>query len=113
MIEVDIIRYLSPIVGVPVYAERPEKVPGSYIIIERTASEMHNYLWQATIALQCYAPTLLSAATLCDRTIKAMLEVTDLPHISRSELNTSYNYTMPGTREHRYQAVFDLTYHMN
>ena len=110
MIEATIIRYLNLHLDVPAYAERPEKPDDSYVLIERTASSKSNKIPSMTIAIQCYAPSLLGAATLCEQVIAAMDDITDLADISRCALNTAYNFTNTATKEYRYQAVFDLVY---
>jgi hypothetical protein len=110
MIEATIIRYLNLHLDVPVYAERPEKPDDSYVLIERTASSKNNRIPSVTIAIQCYAPSLLSAAALCEQVTEAMENITDLPDVSRCSLNSAYNFTDTATKEYRYQAVFDLVY---
>ena len=113
MIEVTTIRYLSTALEVPVYAERPENPDPSYVLIERTASSKHDQISTATLAVQCYAPSMLSAATLCEEVLRAMEDFDVLPEISSCDLNSAYNFSDPETREYRYQAVFDLVYYNN
>lgn len=110
MIETIILRYLEEKLDVPAYAERPEDPDDSYVLIERTASSMANQIPTATIAIQCYAKTLLAAAVLCEDVINSMANAIELPEISRCEINSAYNFTNTATKEYRYQAVFDLTY---
>ena len=39
-----------------------------------------------------------------------MAGIVELPDVSRSALNSDYNYTDTDTKTYRYQAVYDLTY---
>lgn len=113
MIEVTAIQYLFQNLDVPVYAERPEDPDPSYVLVERTASSKHDQISTATLAVQCYAPSMLSAATLCEEVLRAMEDFDSLPEISSCDLNSAYNFSDPETREYRYQAVFDLVYYNN
>jgi len=111
MIEVTAIQYLFQNLDVPVCAERPENPDPSYVLVERTASSKHDQISTATLAVQCYAPSLLSAATLCETVMRVMEDFDVLPEISSCDLNSAYNFSDPSTREYRYQAVFDLVYY--
>ena len=113
MIEKIIIQYLSSALDVPVYAERPETPDESYVLVERTGGSEHNHLLTAMVALQCYAPSLLSASALCGKVTHAMRRFDDLPEISKASLNAAYNFSDTATREYRYQAVYDLVYFDN
>lgn len=110
MIEITVLDYLNEHLEVPAYAERPENPDESYVLVERTASSEKNHISGATIAIQCYARSLLGAAMLCEQVVSAMENITCLHEISRCEANSAYNFTDPTTKEYRYQAVFDLTY---
>ena len=110
MIEVTVIGYLGTKTGLPVYAERPKKPDQEYILIERTGAGEENLIRRVTIAIQSYADSLLRAATINEMVERAMKDITDLENISRSSLNSSYNYTDTESKKYRYQAVFDLIY---
>lgn len=110
MIEKIVIGYLNGLDGIEAYAERPEDPPEEYLIIEKVGGGEENYISRATIAVQSYADTLIRAAEICRKVEKAMKEITDLNNISRSRLNSSYNFTDTESKKYRYQAVFDLTY---
>lgn len=63
------------------------------------------------LAVQSYAPTLLSAAQLDDRVIEAMLALPDLDRVAACRLERDYNFTDTETNKYRYQAVFAVTYY--
>lgn len=113
MIEAIVVQYLSEKLDpVPVCAERPERPDPSYVLIERTGSEIREHIHYATIAVQSYAPTMLSAAVLNDQVVCAMRDIDTLPDISHVGVNSAgYNFSDPEAREYRYQSVFDLVYY--
>ena len=111
MIETKIIRYLgNTLPEIPAYAERPEKPPEEYFIIERTGGGYENHIDRATVAIQSYADSLFRAAEINRMMEIKMRRITDLKDISRCKLNSSYNFTDEESRKYRYQAVFDIIY---
>lgn len=110
MIELIILNYLQSELGVPVYMTEPECPPDLYIRIQKTGSGVRNKVRTATFAIQSYGNSLLDAAVLSDRVVKAMLDAPSMDEISSCDLNSEYNFTDTQTRRFRYQAVFDLVY---
>lgn len=110
MIEKTVLDYLSNELSVPVYMEVPENPPSSYVIIQKTAGSITDYINSATLAIQSVAASLLNAATLNDTIIEKMVDIWKYKDVSRSSLNSNYNFTDSRTKQYRYQAVFDLTY---
>lgn len=118
MIEEIVLNYLKAelsSLNVPVYMEAPKKNSNPYsdpfVVIEKTGSEMTNWIFHATLAIQSYAPTLFEAASLNEKVKSAMFGILKLPEITKAELNGDYNYTNPTTKQPRYQAVFELTHY--
>jgi len=111
MIEQTVIDYLSDYV--PTYAEEPETPPASglYCVVEKTGGGGDTGIRDATLAVQCYAPTLAGAAQLCEYVIAQMRGLTALPGVSRCKLNSSYNYTDDRKKRYRYQAVYAVVYY--
>lgn len=112
MIEAALIEYLNNKLDVNVYMEYPEIAPAQFVLIEKTGSGITNKLMRATVALQSYAKSLLEAAELNEQ-VKEAMDAMPWNHdgISRSKLNSDYNFTDTATRTYRYQAVYDLTYY--
>lgn len=110
MIEEIIIKYLEKQLDITVVTEKPEDEPQSYLLIEKTGSYRSNMIDSATIAIQSYACSMYEAAGLNELVKKAMETITELPEISRAELNSDYNYTETTKKRYRYQAVYDITY---
>lgn len=110
MIEQVLIKYLNNKLGVPVYMEHPSEKPASYVVLEKVGGGRRNYLKSATIALQSIASTLEQAAFLNEKVKKCMDELIELPRVSKSELNSDYNFTDSTTKTYRYQAVYDILY---
>lgn len=112
MIEVEIREYLlAALATVPVYLETPEQVPTKYVRLERTGGSCEDHIFSGTFAVQSISSeSLYEAAELNEAVIAAMLEI-DAPSVSVCRLNSSYNYTNTETKEHRYQAVFQIYYY--
>lgn len=110
MIEQIILNYLKKCLSVPVYMEIPTNEPNEYVLIEKTGSSTENYINSATFALQSYANSMYSAAKLNEKVKTAMDGIIFTTDISKSKLNSDYNFTDTTTKKYRYQAVYDLFY---
>lgn len=111
MIEATILNYLNEKLSVDVYMERPEKDEGEYVVLEKTSGGKSNHIYQSTFAVQSFGNTLLGAAELNEEVKSAMDDLITLPEISRSQLNSDYNYTDTSKKRYRYQAVYDITHY--
>lgn len=111
MIEKIILNYLNDQLNVPVYMERPEKDTGEYVVIEKTGSGRMNHINRATFALQSFGNSLVRAAEINEDAKAAMDALIVLPEVSRSQLNSDYNYTDTQKKRYRYQAVYDITHY--
>lgn len=114
ILEAMLYRHLSSKLDVPVYLEEPddgEPVGDGYVVFERTGSSETNFITNATIAVQSYGKSLFMAAELNEKVKQAMDSAVELDAISRSKLNTDYNYTDTTKKKYRYQAVYDLVYY--
>ena len=111
MIETVILKYLNEKLSSPVYMERPEVDAGEYVVIEKTSSSRTDYINQSTFALQSFGDTLLRAAEINETVKAAMDNIIELSEISRSKLNSDYNYTDTAKKRYRYQAVYDVTHY--
>ena len=112
MIEKIVLDYLNKELEVPAYMEEPEDLQAEqYVLIEKTGSSQANHLYTATLAIQSYAGTLYTAAPLNDQVNTAMDGITREKEVTRSELNSDYNYTDTARKQYRYQAVYDLTHY--
>lgn len=111
MIEKTILDYLSGNLSVPVLMEEPETPERSFVLLEKTGSARKNHVYNATIAVQSYAPSLYEAAQLNEQVKEAMFLCVQLPEVCACELNADYNFTDPETHRYRYQAVFELVHY--
>lgn len=112
MIETTLIAYLNEQLPVEAYAEYPENAPAQFVLIEKTGSGLTNRLSRATVAVQSYGDSLLDAMELNEQVKQVMDALPDeLDSITRSKLNSDYNFTDTSTRKYRYQAVYDITYY--
>ena len=110
MIEIVVLNFLSEILKVPVYMEMPEKQPKEFVLIEKVGSSVEDHIYSVTLALQSYAESLYEAAVLNEEVKKAMDDIVILDSVSRSQLNSDYNFTDTTKKKYRYQAVYDLVY---
>lgn len=113
-IEVTVRDFLDEELDCHVWLEIPkgETIPQQYVLVDQTGGDRNNHIHTAMIAVQSYADTRLDAIDLNEAVKVAMLNrLRELPEICRVELNSDHNFTDTQTREHRYQAVFDITYY--
>lgn len=108
MIEEIIIEYMNRTLEAPVYAEMPEEKPEEFVLVEKTGSSRKNYLDFATIVLQSYAESMHRAAALNEKVKAAMDDIISYEQISKSKLNSDYNFTDTETKQYRYQAVYEI-----
>ena len=111
MIEKTIRDYLSARLDCPVRLEEPETPPERYVVLEKTGSGKQNQICRAIIAIQSYGKSLHEAASLNEAVKRLMDDATTLDAVSRSALNSDYNFTDPTTKRYRYQAVYDITHY--
>ena len=110
MIEKIVLDYLKNRLKEDVYMEVP-KNKSSFVLIEKTGSTQNDRIFEATIAIQSYATSMLKASVLNEKVKEAMLDIATLNEICRVRLNSDYNYTDVETKQYRYQAVFDITHY--
>lgn len=113
MIEKTILEYLDDHLDPPVWMEVPEDRPDpdEYVLLEKTGSGRYNHLSTATFAIQSYAQSMYDAAQLNEAVKAAMDQLPQLDEVSRSSLNSDYNFTDTTKKQYRYQAVYDITHY--
>jgi len=112
MIEKTILNHLSNNLDCGVYMEKPRNpTERSYVVIELTGQREEEHITQSTFAFQTYGESLLKAAELRDEVKAAVKTLIELDEVARVDLNSSYNFTDPQTKEYRYQTVFDITHY--
>jgi len=111
-IEAVIINYLMTSLGTGhVYAEVPNDPPEEYFVVDKTGSSTDNWLCTSTIAIQSYGPSKLHAANLNEELKLAMEGIETLDEIAGCDLISDYNFSNIAKKQHRYQAVFDITHY--
>lgn len=110
MIELTLLAYLKGNLSCPVYMEIPSAPPKEFVILEKTGSSVENHINRATFAIQSYSDSLYNAALLNEE-VKALMDLLpDLEDVSKSDLNSDYNFPDTTNKRYRYQAVYDLVY---
>lgn len=111
MIELLVKQYLDTALDVPVDLEIPEKMPETFVRIEKTGGGEQEHICTATLAVQSYAPSLYQAAELNEKVKAAMRELITLDRVTRVQLNSDYPFYDTARKRRRYQAVFDITHY--
>lgn len=115
MIEKVILDYLNANLDVNAYTQEPEnKNPSgsSFVVIEKTGSQMADFLYTSVIAVQSYAPSLYGAAELDEQVKELMFALPDhAQEVSGIRLIGDSNFTDTSTKQLRYQAVFDVMHY--
>lgn len=110
MIELIIKNHLEKNLKVPVYLEKEENMPDSYVIFEKTSGGKKNQINSASFAFQSYAKSMYEAAMLNEELKAAVFKLQWNKEVGGVRLNSDYNFTDVTTKNYRYQAVFDITY---
>lgn len=113
MIEKTVLDYISQELSVPVWMEIPEgeTLPDKYVLLEKTGSRSGDHIRTSTFAVQSYAQSMEDAAILNEEVKAVMDGLINLNRITRSQLNSDYNFTDQQKRLYRYQAVYDVTHY--
>ena len=112
MIEQTIIDYLvtKGIARGKVYAETPVKPPATYVIVSRARGGITDHIRSYGIYTESRSKTdKVTAATLHEAVIAAMLEIRDNTTLMRCNLETEYDAAMTSSKEYRYQALWGVT----
>lgn len=111
MIEKILLEYLSEHLDVSVYLEKPPNPPKKMVLVEKTGSDRTNRIDGATIALQSYGGSLVDTIELNEQVKAVMDNIIELDSIGGCDFSTDYNFTDTQTKQHRYQAVYFITYY--
>jgi hypothetical protein len=111
MIEKILLEFLAAHLDVPVYLEKPAKPPVKMVLIEKTGSVLTNLISGATMAIQSYGGSLVDTIELNEQVKRAMEGFIELNSIGGCDFSTDYNFTDTQTKQHRYQAVYYITYY--
>ena len=113
MIEKTVLDFLDEELSVPVWMEIPEgeTLPDKFVLLEKTGSRSGDHIRSATLAVQSYADSMENAAKLNEDVKEAMDRLTELNRITRSELNSDYNFKKKKKKQYRYQAVYVITHY--
>ena len=111
-IEAKLIGYLKATLETDyVYAEVPENAPQEFFVIDKTGSFTENYIYTSTVAIQSYAKSKLRASELNEELKEAMEDFLYQDGISDCRLDTDYNFSNITKKQHRYQAVYEITHY--
>ena len=111
MIEITVLEYLtSELSDIDILMEEPENPDASYVVMRKTGSDVENQIREATFAILSYGATLYEAAALNARVVAAMESAQPADGMFAAVLNSDYEYTNTGTKQYRYQAIFEVYY---
>ena len=111
-IEATVIEYLMTALDTDnVYAEIPDNRADEFFVVDKTGSSTENWLCTSTIAIQSYGKSKLRAAELNEELKEAMEGIEALDDIAGCYLTNDYNFSNIAKKQHRYQAVFEITHY--
>ncbi len=110
MIEKIVLDYLKS-KSINAYMERNNGIKGDFVLIEKTGGGEENHIKNSTLAIQSFSDSLYNTALLNEKIKELMKQIIELDEVSKCSLNSDYNYTIPNTKEYRYQAIFDLVHY--
>ena len=111
-IEKKIIEYLRESLATDrVYGEEPDSPKGEFFVVDKTGSSTTNRLCTSTVAIKSYADTKSKASDLNEELKAIMPGIVAGKGVSSCRLVSDYNFTNTAKKQHRYQAVFNLTHH--
>lgn len=107
-IEVELVRYLSGNLDVPVAANVPESKPDSFVSLERTGGSFDSFVIdRPTVAVQCWGITKVQAKNLAYKVDELVRRMPDeVVNVTQATRNSLYNF--PDEKRPRYQVVFDF-----
>ena len=112
MIELTVLNYLkSVLTDVTVTAEIRQGMGDTFVLIEKTGSNMSDRLPSSKFAVQSWGKSLYDAMSLNERVKEAMFDLPSVKEVTKCSLNSDYNYTDTATKHPRYQAVFDVVHY--
>lgn len=112
MIEKIVLDYLKSKMDVPVVLEIPPAPPEKFVLIQKTGSSVENFLYSATLALQSYAASKYEAAALNELVESSMDALpASVDDVTKSKLNSDYDFTDVTSKRYRYQAVYDVVHY--
>lgn len=110
MIEVDVIKYLSKVLKVPVSAEKPTNKTKEYAVIKTIDRGRIDYIDAVTISVMSYADSLLNAAKLDAVVRGAMYNIVSLENISSCKLGGGSQSIDEKSKEYAYESIFNIIY---
>ena len=111
-IEKKIIEYLRESLATDrVYGEEPDSPEGEFFVVDKTGSSTTDRLCTSTVAIKSYADTKSKASDLNEELKAIMPGIVAGKGVSSCRLVSDYNFTNTAKKQHRYQAVFNLTHH--
>lgn len=110
VIETYVVQYLTDR-GYAAYGEVPRTIGGEFVTVEKAGGSQPNHIDRATLAVQCWADTMLRAAELSDDVADAIRELAEEDAISRVSVTGPYNFTDPSREKYRYQMVAEIVYY--
>lgn len=111
MIEVVILSKLEEKLQLPVFIEQPEIKPKEYVVINKLGSHKENHIGGSSFAFQSYSDTAYNTALLNEKVKEEVEYLIELDEIRSVKLDSDYPFNDITTKQHRYQAVFDIEHY--
>lgn len=111
MIEILIINTLKQKLKLPVFIEQPVTKPKEYVVIDKLGSHKRNHIGGSSFAFQSYSDSAYNTAVLNEKVKEAVELLINLDEIRSVKLDSDYPFNDIVTKQHRYQAVFDIEHY--
>ena len=107
-VEAAVVAYLSAC-GFACAADVPDEPPATYCTVDRTGGTHSEYVDDATIAIECVAPTRYGASVLALEVDAAMPGLVSQPRICRVDKQSIQNLShITDGMEGRYRCVYGI-----
>lgn len=110
MIERIVIEYLNNTLGIPTYAEKPNKNPNQYIVIKNIGSGRTDCIDAVTLSIMSYAQTLDNALNLNEQVQNAMYDIVALDNVSKCKLGGGGQSIDTQSKTYAYESIFNIFY---
>lgn len=106
-----LVAWIPAAVGVPAFAEVPEKRPGEFVTVERTGGGFSLGIDRPALAVQAWGQSNAGAADLALRLRDAIALrcAREVPQVCRATVEGLYSFPDPDSRQSRYQLSVYMT----
>lgn len=111
MIEKIVCDYIKGKLDVDAYPEEPTEAPIRYVLVEKTDSNVRNFIYHTTLSIASYDESMFRAAEL-DTGIRDILsDIIENDEVVGIHITSSFVDTDTETKNYRYRTVVEITHY--